>query len=45
MSCQELPFFDLGGLKEALGMSVDVLTLEDLPLNLRDKILAEAQVI
>jgi hypothetical protein len=41
--------FDLGGLQitleEALGVSVDVLTIEDLPQRLRARILAEAQPI
>ena len=41
--------FDLGGLQitleEALGVSVDVLTIEDLPQRLRARVLAEAQPI
>ena len=41
--------FDLGGLQEALeellGVPVDVLTPEELPLRFRHKILAEAQPV
>lgn len=41
--------FDLGGLQmeleELLGVSVDVLTPQDLPRKFRDRVLAEAQPI
>lgn len=41
--------FDLGGLQitleELLGVKVDLLTIEDLPPRLRERVLAEAQPI
>jgi len=41
--------FDIGGLQvtleELLGVRVDVLTAEDLPLSFRDRMLAEAQPV
>ena len=45
--CQGPPFLILGGLQdelqELLGVSVDVLTLKDLPLKFRDAVLHEAR--
>ena len=41
--------FDLGGLQieleEILGVSVDLLTPEDIPLKFRDQVLAEARAV